>query len=117
MNCTPAPGREALVAELRERFAFTPTLDELAAVLAIWGSPTRLRILALLDRAGELCVCEMAAILGMSDSAVSQHLGRMRALRLVRSRRDAQTLYYALTDHPVNARVREAAREALAAEP
>jgi DNA-binding transcriptional ArsR family regulator len=54
----------------------------------------------------------MAQVLGITVSAVSQNLAKLRALRLVRYRRDAQTLYYALTDHPINAVIREAVRGA-----
>lgn len=49
----------------------------------------------------ELCVCEMAAILGLSESAVSQHLRVLRVLRLVKARRDGKMVFYSLNDDHV----------------
>jgi DNA-binding transcriptional ArsR family regulator len=48
-----------------------------------------------------MCVCDLAALLKVSESAVSQQLRRLRDLALVRTRRDAQCLYYSLNDHHV----------------
>jgi DNA-binding transcriptional ArsR family regulator len=90
------------LARLREEYAFTPDLDELATGLLLYGNPTRLKIHALLREAKEMCVCDLAEVLGMTVSAVSQHLAKLRAVRLVKYRREAQTLYYALSDHPLN---------------
>ena len=63
----------------------------------IMGDPTRLRIILAL-RGGEMCVCDIAAFLGLSESAVSHQLRRLRELALVSSRRDGQILYYSLDD-------------------
>ncbi len=72
-------------------------LTGLAEVFAALGDPTRLRIVAALaDR--ELCVCDLAAAVGQSESAVSHHLRLLRTLGLVRSRRDGRLAYYALDD-------------------
>jgi len=46
----------------------------------------------------ELCVCDLAAVVGLSESAVSQHLRVLRALRLVKSRREGKVVYYSLDD-------------------
>ncbi|MEN8165408.1 MAG: metalloregulator ArsR/SmtB family transcription factor [Acidobacteriota bacterium] len=62
------------------------------------GGLTRLKILALLDCSGELCVCDLATILEMTPAAVSQHLGRLRSAGLVAPRRDKMTIYYRRTD-------------------
>ncbi len=50
----------------------------------------------------ELCVCDLAAVVGLSDSAVSQHLRVLRALRLVRSRKDGKMVYYSIADDHVS---------------
>lgn len=72
-------------------------LHDLATVFAALGDPTRLRIVAAL--AGqELCVCDLAATVGPSESAVSHHLRLLRQLGLVRSRRAGRLVYYALDD-------------------
>jgi DNA-binding transcriptional ArsR family regulator len=90
------------IARMRELLKFTPELDELAARLAIAGNPTRLRIIYLLAELKEVCVCDIADILGVTMSAVSQHLAKFKAYGLVKTRRDAQTLYYSLSDHSFN---------------
>ena len=73
-------------------------LSRLAEHYALLGGETRLKILVLLSRAGELCVCDLASILEMTPAAISQHLGRLRAGRLVSSRRDGMTVYYRVSD-------------------
>ena len=80
--------------------AFTPDIDERAAIFNIVGQPRRLRLLYVLDRVGEVCVCDLGEILGVTQSAISQHLARFKAYGLVKARRDGQTLYYSLTDTP-----------------
>lgn len=76
-------------------------LARLAAVFKALGDPGRLR-LALALRDGEMCVCDLAAFLGVSESAVSHQLRRLRDLGLVRNRRAGQCLYYSLDDHHVD---------------
>jgi ArsR family transcriptional regulator len=77
-------------------------LGGLAEVFAALADPTRLRIVAAL--AGrELCVCDLAAAVCQSESAVSHHLRLLRSLGVVRSRRDGRLVYYALDDDHVAA--------------
>jgi len=64
---------------------------------ALLAGETRLRILALLQFAGELCVCDLATVLDMTPAAVSQHLSRLRIGGLVAARRDGMTTYYRCT--------------------
>jgi DNA-binding transcriptional ArsR family regulator len=75
--------------------------SHLAALLAetfkVLGDPTRLRILDALSHA-ELCVCDIAAVLGLGESAVSHQLRLLRSLRLVRARRDGRMIFYAIDD-------------------
>ncbi|MCH6567978.1 MAG: helix-turn-helix transcriptional regulator [Nitrospinae bacterium] len=73
------------------------TTRGLAEIFRALGDPTRVRILHALA-ATELCVCDLAAILGMSQSAVSHQLRLLRSLRLVRNRREGRMVYYALDD-------------------
>lgn len=72
-------------------------IGRLAETFQVLASPTRLRIIEALS-AGELCVCDLAALTGVSQSAVSHHLRMMRALRLVRYRKEARMAYYRLDD-------------------
>ena len=75
---------------------------ELAETFRALGDASRARILhALLTE--ELCVCDLAALAGSSESAVSQHLRVLRALRVVRSRKAGRVVYYALEDACIRA--------------
>lgn len=91
----------------RTRLPKQAWLAGMADLFATLGDPTRLRILAALSE-GELCVCDLAAAIGQSDSAVSHHLRLLRELALVRSRRDGRLVYYALNDTHVDALYRQA---------
>jgi DNA-binding transcriptional ArsR family regulator len=112
MNCVGPTFSEEALGALRDDYAFTPAIDELASVLALFSHPTRLKIFALLDQSDEMCVCDLSSVLGVSVSAVSQNLAKFRALNIVKYRRDAQTLYYTLTDHRINTVIRGAVGDA-----
>ncbi|CUX67541.1 Nodulation protein NolR (fragment) [Agrobacterium tumefaciens str. Kerr 14] len=71
-----------------------------AALCAILGNPVRLSLVrAMLLQ--DTSVAELSSIAGLSQSATSQHLARLRAVGLVETRRDAQTIYYRCTSHAV----------------
>lgn len=81
-----------------------PALQEIAALAEFFkafGDPTRLRILLALGTA-ELCVCDLASLLGVSQSAVSHQLRYLRATRIVRFRREGKMAIYALDDAHVH---------------
>lgn len=89
---SPAPRPD--VAALEER------AEEAAALLAALANPKRLLVLChLVD--GERSVGDLAAIAGISQSALSQHLAKMRMQGLVATRREAQTIYYRLASAKV----------------
>jgi DNA-binding transcriptional ArsR family regulator len=88
------------VARARAEAIAEKDLERLALTYKIMGDPTRLRIILAL-RGGEMCVCDIAAYVGLSESAVSHQLRRLRELALVSSRRDGQILYYSLDDDHV----------------
>jgi len=89
------------VARARENSIPERDLDRLSLIYKALADPTRLKIVSAL-KDGEMCVCDLAALLGLSESAVSHQLRRLRDLSLVRNRRDGQVLYYSLDDHHVN---------------
>ena len=76
-------------------------LEGAARMLKALGDPSRLRIVSALA-GGEMCVCDLAAYTGLSESAVSHHLRRLRDLALVKPRRAGQILYYSLDDAHVS---------------
>ncbi|MBW1781929.1 MAG: winged helix-turn-helix transcriptional regulator [Deltaproteobacteria bacterium] len=90
------------VAAAKKEALGEPELDRLAAIFKALGDPTRLRIVTALA-GGEMCVCDLSAFLGLSESAVSHQLRRLKDLALVRHRRDGQVLYYSLDDDHVTA--------------
>jgi DNA-binding transcriptional ArsR family regulator len=72
----------------------------LAESFRLLGDLTRVRILDALSK-GELCVCDLANLLGLSASAVSHQLRLLRSVRLVRPRRSGRMVYYALDDQHI----------------
>ena len=76
--------------------------DEVATTLAAMANPKRLLVMCTL-LAGEKSVGDLAEIVRLSPAALSQHLGKMRALRLVATRRDGQTIFYSLASPEVRA--------------
>lgn len=75
--------------------------EAMAALFKAMGEVTRLRILWALA-AQEMCVCDLAALVGCSESAVSHQLRTLRHLALVRNRRQGQVLYYRLNDDHIH---------------
>lgn len=91
-----ASGAKPPIAVLEERAA------EAAALLASMANAKRLLVLCHLVE-GERSVGKLASIAGLSQSALSQHLGKMRLQGLVKTRRDAQTIFYSLASPEVRA--------------
>ena len=75
-------------------------VQEIAATFGVLGDPTRIRILDALA-GGELCVCDIAALVGISESAVSHQLRLLRGMRLVRPRRAGRQVFYSLDDQHI----------------
>jgi len=74
-------------------------VEQAADVFALLGDPNRLRLLAALVEGGEMCVCDLAASAGMSESATSHAVRWLRAHRIVSSpRRQGRMMYYRLDD-------------------
>ncbi|MEW5926044.1 MAG: metalloregulator ArsR/SmtB family transcription factor [Gemmatimonadota bacterium] len=88
---------EVKVRRARNEMKPAPTLAALAETFKVLGDPTRLSIVWALSRE-ELCVCDLANVLGMSQSAVSHSLRALRQLRLVRYRKAGKIAYYTLDD-------------------
>lgn len=72
----------------------------LAQIFSALSDPTRLRIISALSD-HELCVCDLAVVLGMSQSAVSHQLRLLRNLNLVKYRKEGRVVYYALDDEHI----------------
>jgi DNA-binding transcriptional ArsR family regulator len=79
--------------------------EDLCQTFKALGDASRLKILWALEHQ-EMCVCDLAALLGITESAVSHQLRLLRTLRLVRNRREGTILYYRLADGHVSELVR-----------
>ncbi|MGE5243933.1 MAG: ArsR/SmtB family transcription factor [Betaproteobacteria bacterium] len=90
----------ARVAAVRARLLGEDAVTALAETFRLLGDTTRVRILDALARS-ELCVCDLARLLGLSESAVSHQLRLLRGMRLVRPRRDGRMVFYTLDDQHI----------------
>ncbi len=75
-------------------------LYDLAELFKLFGDCTRIKILYVLFEA-EMCVCDLAQLLGMTQSAISHQLRALKQSKLVKSRRDGKTIFYSLADSHV----------------
>ena len=91
---------EELVEKVRRELPGEDTLYDLTELFLIFGDSTRIRILYVLFES-EMCVCDIAALLGMTQSAISHQLRALKNARLVSSRREGKTVFYALADDHV----------------
>lgn len=109
-----APGCEAhfvnldSVRQVQPAILAMPEAQRMAEFFSVLADPNRLRLLSALA-SQELCVCDLAAGLKMGESAVSHQLRILRAMRLVRYRKEGRNVYYSLADHHVINLYREVA--------
>jgi len=102
----PAPARghfhahPSTIARIRRRLIDEQAGAALADTFKVLGDLTRVRLLDALAQA-ELCVCDLAALVGLSESAVSHQLRLLRGMRVVRARREGRLVFYALDDEHV----------------
>lgn len=85
------------VASSRKHALHSDTVQFIADTFRLLGDPTRVRILTALAR-HELCVCDLALVVGISQSAVSHSLRALRQMRVVRFRKNGKIAYYSLAD-------------------
>jgi ArsR family transcriptional regulator, lead/cadmium/zinc/bismuth-responsive transcriptional repressor len=104
-----SPACEAPHRAAERKSAMMPSraVEALADTFRVLGDPTRVRILDALS-AGELCVCDIASLVGISESAVSHQLRLLRGMRLVRPRRAGRLVYYAVDDQHILALLTQA---------
>ena len=91
---------EAIVNQVNQNMPDEEVLYDLAELFRLFGDSTRIKILYVLFES-EMCVCDIAALLGMTQSAISHQLRVLRSSKLVKFRRDGKTLYYSLADEHV----------------
>lgn len=99
-NCTCSIIHEDVVAKARESMPEEETLYDLAELFKVFGDTTRIKILCALFES-EMCVCDIAALLCMNQSAISHQLRVLKQARLVKYRKDGKVVYYSLDDEHV----------------
>ena len=86
------------VAAVLERLPAPELFQDLAETFKVLSDPGRVRLISALLEAGELCVCDLAAVTGLSQTACSHNLRLLRSSRLVRYRKQGRNVYYSLDD-------------------
>lgn len=97
-----------LVAQLRAGMPSDEALDDIRTRFVALSDRTRLKVLYALVEGGELCVCDVAHVVGMSVSAASHHLRKLRDLRILKYRTDGKMAYYSIADRVVSRLVKQA---------
>jgi DNA-binding transcriptional ArsR family regulator len=87
------------------------TADDLASMFALLADPTRVRVLHALTRVEEICVYDLALMLGISQSALSHQLALLRNHRVVSRRKEGRMVFYRLDSGPVRRALVEALRD------
>lgn len=99
-SCSCNTIHEDIVIKVKDLLPQDEILYDLAELFKAFGDSTRVKILCALFES-EMCVCDLAAVLGISQSAVSHQLRTLKASRLVKFRRSGKIVYYSLEDEHI----------------
>ena len=97
---------EDKVAQVQALLPDEDTLNRLSELFKVFGDNTRIRILYVLFEE-EVCVCDLARLLGMTQSAISHQLKILKQAQLIKSRREGKTIFYSLADDHVRMLLRQ----------
>ena len=92
---------EKVIEQVQEEMPKEEILYDLAELFKVFGDSTRIKILYVLFQS-EMCVCDIAQLLNMSQSAISHQLRVLKQAQLVKYRREGKTVFYSLADAHVN---------------
>lgn len=98
--CEETHIHETILAQVERDLPQDETLYDLAELFKVFGDSTRIKILYALFEA-EMCVCDIAELLGLTQSAISHQLRVLKSAKLVSFRREGKTVYYSLADQHV----------------
>ena len=98
--CTCNIIHEDNVKKVKGKMIDKGTLEEMAQILKVFGDSTRIKIIDVLS-ISEMCVCDLAAVLEMTQSAISHQLRVLKRERLVKYRKEGKVVYYSLDDQHV----------------
>lgn len=99
-TCDSTIIHEDIIAEVKQHLPSDQVLSDLSEFYKTFADMTRLKIMTALAES-EMCVCDLAHLIGVSQSAVSHQLRLLRHHRLVKTRRDGKVIYYSLDDDHV----------------
>lgn len=99
-HCDAYEVHEELLKNVNSKMPEEDELYDLAELFKVFGDSTRIRILFVLFEA-EVCVCDLAEILNMTQSAISHQLKILKQSKLVKSRREGKSVFYSLADSHV----------------
>ena len=98
--CEFAFVHEDIIHAVNEKMPDETVLGDLAELFRVFGDSTRIKILYVLFES-EMCVCDIAQLLGMKQSAISHQLKNLKQARLITSRREGKSVFYSLLDDHV----------------
>lgn len=96
-QCDYMHAHEDIIAEVNQKMPEEEKLYDLADFFKVFGDSTRIKILYVL-MCSEMCVCDLAQVLNMTQSAISHQLRIIKQMDLVKNRRDGKTIFYSLSD-------------------
>ncbi len=99
-SCSCSVIHEEVISKVRDTMPDEETLYDLAELFKVFGDTTRIKILCALFES-EMCVCDIAALLDMNQSAISHQLRVLKQTRLVKHRKDGKVVYYSLDDEHI----------------
>jgi len=91
---------EEIVNQVKAKMPLEENVYDLADLFKVFGDSTRIKILWALDEA-EMCVCDIAVLLNMTQSAISHQLRVLRQARLIKNRKDGKVVFYSLEDEHI----------------
>lgn len=97
ISCTRKNVDIDLLRDLQLKLLKRPDLSDIAYTFSAIGGETRIKVLFVLSEAGELCVCDLADILGQSVSSMSHQLKKLKNSGFVKTRKEAPTIYYSIS--------------------
>lgn len=100
-TCECSIVNEDLVEKGKKELLSHDLIINVAEFFKIFSDPTRLKIVTILLK-NELCVCDIAAILGMSHSSISHQLRVLRQFKIVKNRKEGKVVYYSLDDNHIS---------------
>lgn len=99
-TCDYIHTHEEIIARVHEYMPSEDDIQDLTNFYKVFADATRLKILCVLFQS-EMCVCDLAQLLGMTQSAISHQLRMLKQMKLVKNRRDGKTVFYSLVDNHI----------------